>query len=108
MWRADRCLRDRAGSSYYWSDGEHNPLAHELIAASEQSGDRAWAYRWVTSIRNNWSPILPIWRHWRSSWWGDYRRLLPVTLYCKYNWAHLDIAGTAWRSGKAKAQPVVR
>ncbi|MTG36518.1 leucyl aminopeptidase, partial [Klebsiella pneumoniae] len=20
----------------------------------------------------------------------------------KYNWAHLDIAGTAWRSGKAK------
>ncbi|KJF77108.1 hypothetical protein UA44_19640, partial [Klebsiella aerogenes] len=26
----------------------------------------------------------------------------------KYNWAHLDIAGTAWRPGKPKARPAAR
>ncbi len=86
----------------------HNPLAHELIAASEQSGTAHGAYRWVTSIRNNWSPIFRYGEHWRSSWWGDYRRLLPARFTRKYNWAHLDIAGTAWRLVKQKAQPVVR
>ena len=25
----------------------------------------------------------------------------------KYNWAHIDIAGTAWKSGAAKAQQAV-
>lgn len=59
----------------------HNPLAHELIAASEQSGDRAWRLPLVTSIRNNWSPILPIWRTLAVVPVGDYRRLLPVALY---------------------------
>lgn len=81
----------------------HNPLAHELLNVSKQSGDRAWQ--------------LPL--------WDDYQEMLDspfadmtnlggrpagtITAGCflsrftkKYHWAHLDIAGTAWKSGKDK------
>ena len=79
-------------------------LAAELLAAGQTSGDRAWQ--------------LPL--------WDDYQELLKsnfadipnisggraagtITGACflsrftkQYRWAHLDIAGTAWRSGKEK------
>lgn len=78
-------------------------LAQELITAGEQSADRVWQ--------------LPL--------WDDYQELLKsnfadmaniggraggtITAACflsrftkKYQWAHLDIAGTAWKSGKEK------
>ncbi len=78
-------------------------LAQELLLAGEQSSDRAWQ--------------LPL--------WDDYQDLLKsnfadianiggrtagtITAACflsrftdKYHWAHLDIAGTAWKSGKEK------
>ena len=78
-------------------------LAQELLAAGEQSHDRAWQ--------------LPL--------WDDYQPLLDsnfadmqniggraggtITAACflarftkEYRWAHLDIAGTAWKSGKEK------
>ena len=78
-------------------------LAQELLAAGEQSYDRAWQ--------------LPLWE--------DYQPLLDsnfadmaniggraggtITAACflarftkDYRWAHLDIAGTAWKSGKEK------
>jgi len=79
-------------------------LAAELLEAGQTSGDRAWQ--------------LPL--------WDDYQELLKsnfadipnisggraagtITGACflarftkKYRWAHLDIAGTAWRSGKEK------
>ncbi len=78
-------------------------LARELFNAGEESGDRAWH--------------LPM--------WDDYQELLKsnfadmaniggraggtITAACflsrfakKYDWAHLDIAGTAWKSGKDK------
>jgi len=78
-------------------------LAKELLAAGEQSHDRAWQ--------------LPL--------WDDYQPLLDsnfadmqniggraggtITAACflarftkEYRWAHLDIAGTAWLSGKQK------
>jgi leucyl aminopeptidase len=78
----------------------HNPLAHELLNASEQSGDRAWR--------------LPLWDEYQEqleSPFADFTNLGgraagTITAACflsrftkKYNWAHLDIAGTAWRSG---------
>ncbi len=81
----------------------HNPLAHELINAAEQSGDKAWR--------------LPIWDEYQEqleSPFADFSNLGgrpagSITAACflarftrKYHWAHLDIAGTAWRSGKAK------
>jgi leucyl aminopeptidase len=78
-------------------------LARELLDAGQEAYDRAWQ--------------LPLWE--------DYQELLnsnfadmaniggraggTITASCflsrftkKYNWAHLDIAGTAYRSGKEK------
>ncbi|WP_105169182.1 leucyl aminopeptidase [Pseudoalteromonas sp. T1lg23B] len=81
----------------------HNPLAHDLLKAGEQSGDRAWQ--------------LPLWDDYQEqleSPFADFSNLGgrsagTITAACflskftkKYNWAHLDIAGTAWRSGKNK------
>ncbi|MCF6435356.1 MULTISPECIES: leucyl aminopeptidase [Pseudoalteromonas] len=81
----------------------HNPLAHDLLKAGEQSGDRAWQ--------------LPLWDDYQEqleSPFADFTNLGgraagTITAACflskftkKYNWAHLDIAGTAWRSGKNK------
>jgi len=78
----------------------HNPLAHEILNASEQSGDRAWR--------------LPLWDDYQEqldSPFADFTNLGgrsagTITAACflsrftkKYHWAHLDIAGTAWRSG---------
>jgi leucyl aminopeptidase len=78
----------------------HNPLAHELLNASEQSGDRAWR--------------LPLWEEYQEqleSPFADFTNLGgkgagTITAACflarftkKYHWAHLDVAGTAWRSG---------
>ncbi|RUO40686.1 leucyl aminopeptidase [Pseudidiomarina aestuarii] len=81
----------------------HNPLAHELLNASEQSGDRAWR--------------LPLWDEYNEqleSPFADFsnlggREAGAITAGCflakftkKYNWAHIDVAGTAWRSGAKK------
>ncbi|RUO62882.1 aminopeptidase A. Metallo peptidase. MEROPS family M17 [Pseudidiomarina planktonica] len=81
----------------------HNPLAHELLNASEQSGDRAWR--------------LPLWDEYQDQLDSPFadmsnlggREAGTITAACflsrftrKYNWAHLDIAGTAWRGGKKK------
>ncbi len=81
----------------------HNPLAHEILNASEQAGDRAWRL-----------PLLDEYQEQISSPFADManiggRPAGTITAACflsrftkKYNWAHLDIAGTAWRSGKEK------
>ncbi len=81
----------------------HPPLAHALQAAGHAAYDRVWE--------------LPL--------WDDYQDLLDsnfadmaniggkdagaITAACflsrfakKFHWAHLDIAGTAWKSGKDK------
>ena len=88
------CIRDRAND---------DDLAAELLARGQESGDRAWQ--------------LPL--------WDDYQEMLEsnfadipnigskgagtITAACflarftkKYKWAHLDIAGTAWKSGSEK------
>jgi leucyl aminopeptidase len=81
----------------------HNPLAHELLNASEQSGDKAWR--------------LPLWDEYQDqieSPFADMTNLGgrpagAITAACflsrftrKYNWAHMDVAGTAWVGGKNK------
>ncbi|EKE83683.1 leucyl aminopeptidase [Idiomarina xiamenensis] len=81
----------------------HNPLAHEILNASEQSGDRAWR--------------LPLWDEYQEQLESPFadmaniggREAGTITAACflsrftrKYTWAHLDIAGTAWRGGKNK------
>ncbi len=81
----------------------HNPLTHELLTAGRNSADRAWE--------------LPLWDEYQEQLNSDTADMANVggreggsiTAACflsrftkKYHWAHLDIAGTAWRSGKGK------
>ena len=78
-------------------------LAKELLAAGEQSHDRAWQ--------------LPLWEDYQpllDSNFADMQNIGgraggTITAACflarftkEYRWAHLDIAGTAWKSGKEK------
>ena len=78
-------------------------LANELLAAGERAGDRAWR--------------LPLWDEYQSQLDSNFadmqniggRPAGTITAACflsrfakDYRWAHLDIAGTAWLSGKAK------
>jgi leucyl aminopeptidase len=85
-------------------------LAEELLGAADAAYDRAWR--------------MPLWDDYQDqlkSNFADFaniggRPAGSVTAACflarfarKYKWAHLDIAGTAWRSGKEKgatARPV--
>ena len=81
----------------------HNGLANEIESASEHTHDRVWR--------------LPIWDEYHDqlkSNFADFSNLGgraagSITAACflskftkKYRWAHLDIAGTAWKSGAQK------
>jgi leucyl aminopeptidase len=78
-------------------------LAEELLEAGREAWDRAWQ--------------LPLWEDYQESLKSPFadvaniggRPAGSVTAACflsrfagKYPWAHLDIAGTAWTSGKNK------
>ena len=81
----------------------HNPLAKDLLHAGEKSGDRAWQ--------------LPLWEEYDKQLESPFADMAniggrdagTITAACflsrfaaKLHWAHLDIAGTAWTSGKNK------
>ncbi len=81
----------------------HNPLAHELLGAAELSGDKAWR--------------LPLWDEYQEQLESPFADMTNVggrpggaitaaaflsRFAKKFNWAHLDVAGTAWKSGKDK------
>lgn len=81
----------------------HEGLAQELLDAGQTSCDRAWQ--------------LPLWDDYQEQLKSNFadmaniggRAAGSITAACflarftkKYRWAHLDIAGTAWRSGKEK------
>ena len=83
--------------------GNHSPLANDLLAAGEYTGDRAWQ--------------MPLWDEYQSlldSPFADMANIGgrdggTITAACflsrftkKFRWAHLDIAGTAWTSGADK------
>ncbi len=78
-------------------------LANELLAAGQRAGDRAWQ--------------MPLWDEYQKSLDSNFadmanvggREAGSVTAACflsrftrDMQWAHLDIAGTAWKSGAAK------
>jgi leucyl aminopeptidase len=85
-------------------------LADELLSAGKVAWDRAWQ--------------MPLWDDYQEQIKSPFADMAniggrpagSVTAACflaryakKYKWAHLDIAGTAWRSGKDKgstARPV--
>ena len=78
-------------------------LAQELLAAGEAAHDRAWR--------------MPLWEEFQTQLDSNFADMAniggraggSITAACflsrfakKYDWAHLDIAGTAWKSGKEK------
>jgi leucyl aminopeptidase len=78
-------------------------LARELLDASERAVDRAWRLplfdEYQEQLKSNFADMANI---------GG-RAAGTITAACflsrftkKYRWAHLDIAGTAWKSGKEK------
>ena len=81
----------------------YTPLANELLSAGRFSGDRAWE--------------LPLWDEYQEQLKSNFADMAniggrdagAVTAACflsrftkKYHWAHLDVAGTAFLSGKRK------
>ncbi|NOZ54741.1 MAG: leucyl aminopeptidase [Gammaproteobacteria bacterium] len=83
--------------------GNHNPLIHDILNAGKSSADRAWG--------------LPLWEEYQDQLKSNFadipniagREAGTITAACflsrftkKYHWAHLDIAGTAWKSGTEK------
>ncbi len=78
-------------------------LAAQLLAAGEEAWDRAWHMPlWDDYLEQIKSPFADM-----ANIGG--RPAGSVTAACflsrfakKFKWAHLDIAGTAWRSGKEK------
>ncbi len=84
-------------------DPAHDALAAELIACGKETGDTAWRL-----------PIEDAYQEQLKSNFADMANIGgppagAVTAACflerytrKYLWAHMDIAGTAWKSGAAK------
>ncbi|PHM45117.1 leucyl aminopeptidase [Xenorhabdus mauleonii] len=91
------------GSHYTGLMSNHNPLAHELMNASEQAGDRAWRLplgdEYTEQLESNFADMV---NSCGRSGGAITAGAFLARFTSKYNWAHLDIAGTAWRSGKAK------
>ena len=84
-------------------DAAHDKLANELLSAGKASSDTAWRMpiedSYHEQLKSNFADLANI----GSPGGGS------VTAACflerftkKYTWAHLDIAGTAWKSGGAK------
>jgi len=83
--------------------GNCDALCNDLIAASEVANDSLWR--------------LPLWEEYQEQLKSNFADLAniggkdagTITAACflsqfaeKFNWAHLDIAGTAWRTGQNK------
>ena len=85
------------------SDAAHDQLANELLAAGKQASDTAWrmpieeAYN--EQLKSNFADLGNI----GSPGGGAVTAAAFLENFTKkYTWAHLDIAGTAWKSGAAK------
>jgi leucyl aminopeptidase len=83
--------------------GNHSPLINDLIGAGRKIDDKVWE--------------LPLWDEYQDQLKSNFadmaniggREAGTITAACflsrftrKYKWAHLDIAGTAWKSGDDK------
>lgn len=78
-------------------------LANNILHAGEQTGDKVWRFpmfhEYYDDLDSNFADIANI---------GS-RSAGVITAACflshftkKYHWAHIDIAGTSWKSGKEK------
>ena len=81
----------------------HQPLADALLAAGERAGDRAWQMplwaEYAEQLESNFADVANIGGR-------EAGAVTAASFLEKFasgqRWAHLDIAGTAWRSGKDK------
>ena len=78
-------------------------LAAELLAASQSSLDPAWRMplddEYAEGIKSNFADVANV----GSRAGGAITAALFLKRFTsKYRWAHLDVAGTAWKSGAAK------
>jgi leucyl aminopeptidase len=81
----------------------NDSLARELIAAGETAWDRAWHMplwdEYQDALKSNFADIPNI----GSRAGGSITAACFLSRFTKaYPWAHLDIAGTAWKSGAEK------
>ena len=83
---------------------DNDKLARQLLEAGDAAGDRAWRLPvwddYARQLKSNFADLANI---------GSGRDAGAVTAACflrhftrKFDWAHLDVAGTAWDSGSAK------
>ncbi|QAU34158.1 leucyl aminopeptidase [Janthinobacterium sp. 17J80-10] len=84
-------------------DAAHDALADELLAAGRASGDTAWRLpiedSYQEQLKSNFADMANI----GGAPAGSITAACFLARYTKkYTWAHLDIAGTAWKSGAAK------
>jgi leucyl aminopeptidase len=83
--------------------GNHEPLIHDLLRAGQDSGDRAWQ--------------MPLWEEYQEQLKSNFADMAniggpqagTITAACflsrfakDQHWAHLDIAGVAWKQGEQK------
>jgi leucyl aminopeptidase len=78
-------------------------LATEILAASKASGDASWRMpvedEYQDQLKSNFADMANI----GGRPGGSITAACFLSRYTKaYRWAHLDIAGTAWKSGAAK------
>ncbi len=81
----------------------HDSLARELMHAGEYTYDRAWQLplwdEYQEQLKSNFADIANI----GGRAGGTITAACFLSRFTKdYEWAHLDIAGTAWKSGKEK------
>lgn len=84
-------------------DDAHDALANELLAAGRATGDTAWRMpiedNYQEQLKSNFADIANI----GGPAAGSITAACFLERFTKqYTWAHLDIAGTAWKSGAAK------
>lgn len=81
----------------------NNELANDLLNAAEQADDKAWRLplgeEYQEQLKSNFADLANI--------GGRLGGAITAGQFLsnftkKYTWAHLDIAGTAWKSGAAK------
>ncbi len=84
-------------------DNAHDELANELLSAGKATGDTAWRMpiedSYQEQLESNFADMANI----GGPAGGSITAACFLERYTKkYIWAHLDIAGTAWKSGVAK------
>ena len=83
--------------------GNHNPLINDLLNAGKYSGDRCWHMptwpEYKEQLKSNFADLANIGG--REA--GSITAAVFLSHFTKkYEWAHIDIAGVAWKGGSNK------